>query len=882
MRRNMEPDDDNTRTHVPLTNGTVVSHYRIIEKIGSGGMGEVYLAEDTQLDRKVALKFLPPHLCQDADCRARFKREAQAAAKLDHPNIVSVFEVGEFQGRPFFSMQHVEGRSLKEVLSGKAMPLERIVQIGVQVCEGLQAAHERGITHRDVKPSNILIDTHGRARIVDFGLASVLGMDQLTKTGSTLGTIGYMSPEQVRGEQVDHRTDLFSLGVVLYEMIAGHSPFKADTEAATLHAITDSQPEVLARFRRDVQPELQTIMDKALDKDLATRYQHADELSADLKRLSPGAAVGAPPRRDNWNRYVVTAAVAVLLCVAGYWAAKKYLVGKGEAPDAGRKMLAVLPFENLGPADQNYFADGITEEIITKLTKIEDLGVISRTSAMTYKNTQKSLRQIGSELGVDYVLEGTVRWEKEGEVNRVRINPQLVRVQDDLHVWAETYDRALTEVFAVQSEIAQQVVSALDTTLLGSEKSIPAAKPTGNLSAYDYYLRGKEYAKSVGPKDWVLAQTMFERAVALDSGFALGYAALSQMHSRAYWFYRDHTSRRLQLAKACAERALSIDPGLPEAHQAMGVYYYWGKRDYNRALEHYKRALDARPNDADFVTSVAMVERRLSQWTDCLRDLEKAADYDPRNWDVMGELMVTHRYLRHYQEAARWAEQYLAIRPDDEYAAVGRAGIYVLAEGNVDRGKALIDSIPLRNYMLEVSLWCLDEAVLGILDDFRQRAITQMPCETPADSLARYLASMLPYRPASESPAEHHRRVAYADSARSLVTRFLRDLPDDPEFHGLLGLTLAVSGRADSAIAEGEKAVRMLPLSKDGLTGAQLMGSLAVIYVLSGKYDAAVDQLDQLLSIPSDVSVPLLHVDPTWAPLQSNPRFQKLLEKYGT
>jgi eukaryotic-like serine/threonine-protein kinase len=277
-------DCDKTKSVTVLSKGTVINHYRIVEKIGAGGMGEVYLAEDTSLDRQVALKFLPNHLCQDADCRARFKREAQAVAKLDHPNIVSVFEVGEFQGRPFFAMQHVEGQTLKEAIAGKTLPLDRILEIGIQVCDGLQAAHDKGITHRDIKPSNILIDSHGRARIVDFGLASVLGSDPLTKTGSTLGTVGYMSPEQVRGEKVDHRTDLFSLGVVLYELIAGHSPFKSESEAATLHAITDTKPEPLARFRREMPDGIQTIIDKALDKDIATRYQHADELAADLRR----------------------------------------------------------------------------------------------------------------------------------------------------------------------------------------------------------------------------------------------------------------------------------------------------------------------------------------------------------------------------------------------------------------------------------------------------------------------------------------------------------------------------------------------------------------------------------------------------------------------
>ena len=401
----MQSADDGTRTHVTLTSGTMVSHYRIIEKIGAGGMGEVYLAEDTELNRKVALKFLPLHLCQDADCRARFKREAQAAAKLDHPNIVSVFEVGEFQGRPFFSMQHVEGQTLKEVLTGKALSLDRILEIGIQVCEGLNAAHDKGITHRDIKPSNILIDSHGRARIVDFGLASVIGSDHLTKTGSTLGTIGYMSPEQVRGENVDHRTDLFSFGVVLYEMITGHAPFKADSEAATLLAISNTKPELLARFRREVPSEIQIIVDKALDKNVGTRYQHADDLATDLKRLSTIGVRQQQPRRDLWNRYVVTAAVAVLLIVVGYWGVTKFLTKDGQKPESARKMLAVLPFENLGSPEDEYFADGITDEITGKLATIRDLGVISRTSTMQYKKTTKNLRQIAKELGVDYILE---------------------------------------------------------------------------------------------------------------------------------------------------------------------------------------------------------------------------------------------------------------------------------------------------------------------------------------------------------------------------------------------------------------------------------------------------------------------------------------------
>ncbi|MCP4566593.1 MAG: serine/threonine-protein kinase [FCB group bacterium] len=318
----MNKDDDNTRTHIVLTKGTMVGHYRIVEKIGAGGMGEVYLVEDTKLNRKVALKFLPSHLSQNEDCRKRFKREAQAAAKLSHPNIIHVYEVSEYQGRPFFAMEHVEGLSLKEFSEAKDLSIERILELSIQICEGLNDAHEKGVTHRDIKPSNILVDSHGRVKIVDFGLASVVGTDQLTKTGSTLGTIGYMSPEQVRGKEIDHRSDLFSLGVVLYELITKLNPFKRDSEAATLKAVSDDLPEPLARFKTGLPDGIQAIVDKALEKDAKTRYQHADGMLSDLMRVKRSIESGesivpisAYPRRSIWIWWIAAVVTVVVVAV---------------------------------------------------------------------------------------------------------------------------------------------------------------------------------------------------------------------------------------------------------------------------------------------------------------------------------------------------------------------------------------------------------------------------------------------------------------------------------------------------------------------------------------------------------------------------------------
>jgi len=383
---------------------TMVRHYRIVQKIGAGGMGEVYLAEDAGLDRKVALKFLPDNMCQDEDCRVRFKREAQAAAMLSHPNIIHVYEVSEYQGRPFFAMEHVEGRSLKEFSSSKDLSVQQILELATQISEGLHAAHEKGVTHRDIKPSNILVGSHGRAKIVDFGLASVVGKDQLTKTGSTLGTIGYMSPEQVHGHEIDHRSDLFSLGVVLYELITQRNPFRGDSEAATLKAVSDDTAEPLARYRSGIPDELQRTVSKLLEKDPSMRYQTGAGVISDLKRLivpsQSSISQKSAMRSSRWPLWVSLGVIAVAAVIV--W---QFVWPGDQAVDSGSvKMIAVLPFENLGKPDDESFADGMTEEITSRLAGIEGLGVISRTSAVKYKNTDKNLRVIGNELDVDYIF----------------------------------------------------------------------------------------------------------------------------------------------------------------------------------------------------------------------------------------------------------------------------------------------------------------------------------------------------------------------------------------------------------------------------------------------------------------------------------------------
>jgi serine/threonine protein kinase/tetratricopeptide (TPR) repeat protein len=877
----MQPDDDKTRTHSTLTSGTMVSHYRIIEKIGAGGMGEVYLAEDTQLNRKVALKFLPPHLCQDADCRARFKREAQAAAKLDHPNIISVFEVGEWQGRPFFSMQHVEGQSLKEVIAGKTLALDRIIEIGIQVCEGLQAAHEKGITHRDIKPSNILIDSHGRARIVDFGLASVAGSNHLTKTGSTLGTIGYMSPEQVRGEQVDHRTDLFSFGVVLYEMITGHAPFKADSEAATLHAITNSKPEILARFRREVPVELQSIIDKALEKNVSTRYQHSDDLAADLKRLTAATVRTQAPRRDLWNRYVVTTAVAVLLIIAGYWAVNRFLLTESQMPESARKMLAVLPFENLGSPEDEYFADGITDEITGKLATIGELGVISRTSTMQYKKTTKNLKQIAEELGVDYVLEGTIRWDKRGDTGRVRIVPQLIRVADDTHLWSDTYQRSLTDIFAMQAEIATRILEVMNITVRESKRSTLQTPPTRSEEAYQMYLHAEEPRPDLSlSAAWELQIEKLTRAVEIDPSFALAYSKLSLVHSGMYLYGIDVSTNRLALSKQTVDRAFALQPALPEVHLAYCYYYYRGLRDYDNALRELAVAEIGLPNDAGIQRAKGYILRRRGEYKAALESLKRALKLDPRDAGCAFQVALTCQYMRDFASALEYSDKSIALEPDQIDAYWVRAWTYLCWRADTAMARTSLAAIPRQNIndtrLAWFDLYILKRDYVTALDWLASvdSAVnrTQVLIETNAQRAG--LACAL--------KGDLDRARTYFDSARIILERELNERPEDHRVHSALGQVYAGLGRREDAIREGRLGVELCPVSKDMVSGLSKVWSLAEIYVLVGDYDLALDKIEYLLTTPSSFSVPYLQLHPLYDPMRNLPRYQKLLEKYGT
>jgi non-specific serine/threonine protein kinase len=558
--------------------GTTVSHYTIIKSLGSGGMGVVYEAEDTQLGRRVALKFLPESTSTDPLALERFQREARAASALNHPNICTVYAIGQHDGRHFIAMELLEGRTLAQSLGTQPFAAPALIDIGIQVADALESAHAKGIVHRDIKPANIFINPRGQVKLLDFGLAKFGGTPDvsaqaetrvrpdLTTPGTAMGTVAYMSPEQARGQLTDARTDLFSLGAVLYQLATAALPFKGDTDAVVFDAILNRTPAPVTQINSAVPEALSRVIEKALERDRELRYQSATELRTDLFRI----------RRDLDARKPATHPA-------------------GDTPSAGTKAaersIAVLFFENLsGVKEDEYFRDGVTEDIITELSKIKGLNTFSRPTVLAFRDKPVTPAQIGQQLGAAYVLTGSLR--RAGA--RLRINAQLVDTRTDFPLWSERYDREMRDVFEVQDEIARKIAEALRITLSPQEQAAIAAKPTENLQAYDLYLRGKSYARRLTQQDLEFALQMFESAIGLDARFALAYAGIANVCAQHHYRHGSG-SGWLDRARDAAEKAVSLQPNLPEAHVGRGWVFYANKQN-DEAVTEARMAIAQKPD----------------------------------------------------------------------------------------------------------------------------------------------------------------------------------------------------------------------------------------------------------------------------------------------
>ena len=865
-------------TIMALARGMQLGRYEILAPLGRGGMGEVYRAKDANLGREVAIKVLPEHFSQDATALKRFEKESRAVAALSHPSILEIHDSGTDQGISYAVMELLEGETLRTRLSGSPIAHRKAFEIGVAVAEGLAAAHAKGVIHRDLKPENIFLTKDGRVKILDFGLArwtAVVPQEDLTEAptesrlsepGTVMGTVPYMSPEQVRGEPLDARSDIFSLGSVLYEMLAGKRPFSGNGSAETIAAILKDDPPTLT----GVPPEVERVIEQCLKKNPEQRFHSAHDLAFALRNILSGSGTvptPAPPAPHSRARAIWIGAIAfgIIALVAGWKVFESRNKSATELNSPKIESLAVLPLKNLsGDSKQEYFADGMTEELIAKLARIASLRVISRTSVMEYKDAHKPLPEIAKELNVDAIVEGSVLHAG----NRVRITVQLIHAATDRHLWAESYERDLEDILTLQNEVASSIAREVQVKLAPEEAAHLVSAPRVNPQAYEAYLRGLNYSESqISRENIRLAVEMFEKAVELDPNFAVAYAELSRAQSFLY-FVVDQTPERLAMTKAAVDRAFELQPGLAEGHIALGYYYYRGFRDYDRALHELKIAQKTLPNNKAILAGIGTIYRRQAKWEEALLEEQKLVAMNPRDANSACDIGVTYYTMRRYAEAQRYFDLCISLRPDEENGYLSSADNYVRWKGDTKTAREILNRVP----QTKSSAVVRERSWLEFLDRRYQAALDVL--SSLDANQRRSLREGTVYRHLNKPELAR----ASFDNARKNLENKLRESPDDYDFHSLLGMAYAGLGRKEDATREGKLAVELLPVSKDAIWGPDLIENLASIYVLVGEQNAAIDQLEYLLSIPSQISVPLLRIDPRWDPLRTHPRFQKLVE----
>jgi TolB-like protein/Flp pilus assembly protein TadD/tRNA A-37 threonylcarbamoyl transferase component Bud32 len=878
-----------------------LGHYEILEEIGRGGMGVIYRARQQHSRRIVAVKRILAHQVNSHETLVRFRREAEAVASLDHPNILPIHEVSESdEGLPFFSMKYATGGSLRAAAPTLRKNPRGCVQLMAKVARAIDYAHGKGILHRDLQPGNILLDENGEPMVSDFGLAKWLDQgSDLTRTLETLGTPGYIAPEQAErpADKLTRAADVYSLGAIGFYLLTGRPPFVGSNVLHVIHQAAATPAPRLCSLAPSLDRDLETIIGRCLESDPAARYQSAGALAEDLEhwlRHEPIRArrTGIFTRGRKWVRRnptttVLAAALVVLAAaIVGVTVWKSESIYPVFPMQAG---VAVLPFENLSadPEDAS-FTDGMQDEILNDLTKVADLKVISRTSVMQYKSgAKRNLRQIANELGVTHVVEGSV----QRAANRVRISAQLIDARTNKHLWQERYDRPLDNVFAIQSDIAHAIAVQLQAKLSPKEKAAIEERPTSDLAAYDLYLKAKElrYNARFNParreKALFQAVQLLEQAVARDPTFLLAHCQLASANDQIYFSNYDHTETRLALAESSVDAAFRLQPDAGETHLAQANHFFWGYLNYPRAREELVKAQRELPNNAQVFQMFGQMNRWEGRWEEASQNLERAVELDPRNSSTITDLAWVYMTLRKYDEADALATRLQALEPRSPTLRAGRAFIGLEARADMASLRAVLDTIESESPQSATEVADLSFRLARYERDATKaaRAVASMPRQGKIDSnYAPFPHTWYEGLLAKLRQDEAAARSAFA-AARSETEKLVHAQPQNVRPLAVLALIDAELGDKEKAIREGRTACDMLPPTKDALDGVWLMTNLARLYALTGEKDLALEQLEAVMRLASGpISGPSygdMHLNPEWDSLRGDPRFEKLVEE---
>ncbi|MFC1629386.1 protein kinase [Gemmatimonadota bacterium] len=856
--------------------GKSIGRYKIVEKLGEGGMGTVWKAEDSTLGRMVALKFLSTDIPDD-DERARFLREARAASALDHPGICTIYEADKDEdGNPYLAMAYCEGDSLRDRIAKGPLPLEEALSITIQIGEALSRAHEKGIVHRDIKPANILFSSEGSPRITDFGLAAFQGATRLTKTGTSMGTVAYAAPEQLRGETVDHRADIWSLGIVLYEMFAGRPPFEADHEQGVVAQILQEEPQPLTTLRARVPLELDRILQKILAKDPALRYQHLDDLLVDLQGVSDKALVARsedPTRglkkvgRRFRGRTLVVSVVTIAAAVVAVWG-----LFLRESKEQHLMRLAVLPVSADG-SDATAIAGGLRAVLYQQLLSLRDLQPIRLSSMDALITTNRAPLDAARQIGADYALESRlIVVPGSGDTTHIQISGEIIELRAGGEVFPFAYDVYLARYFETQNQIVDNIVEMLNLRITTVERAALHAIPSSNPGAILAYLRGVEARRMSDNSDrFDRAIAFFREATERDPTFVWAWAQLAEAYSQ--WHYvltvrADGDS----LAEAALSQANLLEPDSPMVTRANGYFQYYIGHDYALAETMFRRTIDLHPNDPEAHYARALNLRRVGDWEGAFRSFEQAHRLDPDWPRVLYNYALARIQIRDYDEAERLADQLKVLERDAEKPDWPKLLIRISLQRDGDIAKA--SELVTRYHQYAGGL----EPSMRIL----ARLFPEVMIDNPSPS--RDGASYLVWAQAYAALGHSERARAYYDSSLvwSQGTVPWLEARRDPHGHAwklsAQGLALAGLGRFDEAVAKGEEALLRWGPEQDSVAGIDSFHNLVDILVMCGRYEEAIETLERLLAIPSNISPAILRIDPLWRPLLEYVGFQKLLQ----